>query len=143
MAAPTVQQWSKAGVHDVTLNTGFKAKIRIPNLPALIKSGDIPNELVEVSVKAAQGTLAIDEDLLTKQDDFARKLVPLMMVEPKVTEEDVAKGLVPYEDIELLMELATRQRDVDAVGKHLGGLDTVKSFRELRGLPDVESDLED
>ena len=141
MAAPTVQQWKKAAVHNVTLNSGFECQIRVPNLPLLIKKGDIPNELVEVTVKAAQGVLAIDRELLEQQEDFARKIVPVTVVSPKVTEEDVAD--LPYEDIELLMELATRQRDVDAVGKHLAGLEKVASFRALRELPDVFSDVED
>lgn len=142
MAKPTVQQWKRAGVHDVTLNSGFECQVRIPDIPRLIKAGEIPNELVEVSVKAAQGVLAIDRELLEQQADFAIKLVPLTVVEPKITEEDVASGNIPYEDIELIMELATRQRDVDAVGKHLGGLEKVASFRALRELPDVFEDVE-
>jgi hypothetical protein len=65
--------------------------------------------------------------------------VILTVVEPKITIDDVPE--LPYEDIEMLAELATRQRDLDAVGNHIGGLHEVEAFRTFRGLGAADSPL--
>jgi len=45
-------------------------------------------------------------------------LILEMVVEPKLTQDDV--DLLPGEDRELLIEIAQRERDTDAVGRRLG-----------------------
>jgi hypothetical protein len=60
--------------------------------------------------------------------------------EPVITEEDVHD--LPFEDVELLVEIATRQRDLDAVGNHVGGLHTNKQWRQFRGLTHLDQDVE-
>jgi hypothetical protein len=82
------------------------------------------------------------EDIV-QQADFFNKLCAITVVEPKVTEEDFASGALPFEDKEMLVEFATRQRDLDAVSHHLAGLETSKSFRAARGLIGGIEDLED
>lgn len=124
--------WVKSKVHeDITLPSGFKVDIELPNIPSLIKAGALPNELVEVATKAAV-TNDIPEDMFEKMDDFNNYLVSVTVVNPKITPEDVKD--LPSEDIDMLVGFATRTRDMDAVGHHIAGLETIKSFREFRGL---------
>lgn len=135
---PTSAAWKKAAVHeDITLPSGFKVDIKLPNLPKLIEAGQIPSALVEAAATAAQegGTrsLSIGADLMKNHAEFTQKIIPHTLVSPEVTEEEV--GDLPYEDQEFLVELATRNRDFDAVGHHIGGLHTQDEFRRFRGLP--------
>ena len=124
--------WIKARLHEnVTLPSGFQVDIELPNLPALIKSGSLPNELVEVATKAATEQ-EIPPDLFERLDEFNTYLVAKTVVKPEVAEEDVNK--LPTEDIDMLVGFATRTRDMDAVGKHIAGLETIDSFRKFRKL---------
>lgn len=124
--------WTGRKVHtDITLPSGMKVDITLPNLPALIKSGALPNELIEVATKAATNK-DIPEDLFERLDEFNRFLVAKTVVKPAITEDEVDQ--LPSEDIEMLVEFATRQRDMDAIGHHYAGLETVDSFRQFRRL---------
>lgn len=136
----TLAGWKKAKRHEVTLPSGVTVQVEIPNLPALIKTGQIPNDLVDLTIKAAQGDLVVSKELIEQQADFTAKLVTLTVKEPEVTDEDVAD--LPYEDCELLVEVATRQRDLDAEGHHIGGLEKSADFRKFRGLDFGDSPLE-
>lgn len=134
----TAAAWKKAALHeDITLPSGTKVDIKLPNIPKLIEAGEIPSALVQAAAEAAAegGTrnLTIGEELMKNHADFTRKIIPRTLVTPEVTEEEV--GDLPYEDQEFLVELATRNRDFDAVGKHIGGLHTQDEFRRFRGLP--------
>lgn len=132
--ATSKTNWKKAKVHkDITLPSGEQVDIQIPNLPALVKAGALPNELLEVATKAA-ATGQVPDDLLEKLDDYHRFLVARTVVAPAITEEEVND--LPTEDIEMLVSFATRQRDTDAIGHHLAGLETVAEFRRFRGLDD-------
>lgn len=126
--------WKKAGVHTVALPSGMEVDVRIPNLPLMIKQGSIPNNLIQTAL-GVMDNQSITAELLSEQADFFHMLVASMVVEPELTPEEVPE-VVPYEDIELLAELATRQRDVDALGHHIGGLHTSKDWRVFRGLED-------
>jgi hypothetical protein len=126
-----IESWKSRKRHTVTLQSGAVVEIEIPNLPLLIKTGRIPNHLIEVAVKAQTATRITKEDV-EDQYEFYRQLVALTVVEPELTADDVDS--LPFEDVEMLVEFATRARDIDAVGHHLGGLETVDSFRDLRGL---------
>lgn len=130
--ASTKTNWKKARVHeDITLPSGAKVDIVLPNLPALAKSGALPNELVEVATKAAS-TGEVPPDLLEQLDAYHKFLVVHTVHKPEITTEDVPE--LPAEDVDMLIQFATRQIDTDAIGHHLAGLETVKSFREFRGL---------
>lgn len=137
--AKTLDAWTKAKVHeDITLPSGFQIDLEVPNLPQLIANGDIPNELVDVAIGVASGRSTPGRDVIEQSVDFAAKVVSLAVKAPEITEQDVLGGKVPYEDVEMIVEIATRQRDLDAVGKHIGGLDKLQEFRTFRRLDSIE-----
>lgn len=128
----TLAAWKKAGVHSVTLSTGFECDIRIPNLPELVSAGEFPNHLVDVAISVASGDRKVSADEIKSQAEFYRELISRTMVDPQVTPDQVAE--IPFEDIEILAAIATRQRDVDALGKHIAGLDKSEEWRKFRGI---------
>lgn len=135
----TAADWKKRRVHeDVTLPSGAQVDITIPNLAQLIESGSLPNKLIPVAV-SLQSANKLSEDVLKDAWEFAKFIVPTMVVNPALEPADVDD--IPYEDVELLIAFATRATDMDAVGKHLGGLHTVQSFRDLRGIFTTDPDL--
>ena len=123
--------WKSAKIHSVVLPSGIEVDIEIPNLPQMVKTGQIPNDLLDAALGAIQRD-EITPDLLKEQADFYNKLVATMVVSPSIAEEDVPE--LPYEDVELLVELGTRQRDLDAIGRHIGGLHKSDEWRRFRGL---------
>lgn len=138
--ATTATKWKKAAEHEITVPSGEVVKIKIPDLPALIKTGQIPNNLIDAAIGVISGGKKVDREFVVEQGEFVDKLVALTVVEPSITEEDAKH--IPVEDKELISELATRQRDLDAVGHHIGGLHTNKDFRTFRGLTTGYEDLE-
>lgn len=127
----TITKWKSAAVHPVTLPSSTVVDIRIPNLPEMIESGEIPNDLIDVAIEVAQGTRKVTSKDIKEQAEFYRHLVSKTVVNPKVTPEQVPE--IPYEDTDMLVEIATRQRDVDALGHHIAGLHTNKDWRKFRG----------
>lgn len=130
--AATKTGWKKAKVHEgVTLPSGTVVSVTLPNLAQMLKAGDIPNQLLEqaLSLRTAK---TIDADAIDKSWEFAVKIVPATVAEPRITEEDVSD--LPIEDVEMLVAFATRNTDTDAVGHQLGGLETLRSFRAHRGI---------
>lgn len=141
MAAPkkvtSKSAWKKAAVHDdVTLPSGVIVSIKIPNLPELVTAGEFPNHLVDTAISVASGTTKVNSDHVKEQAEFHRHLVYKTVVEPALDLEDVKE--IPTEDVELLVALATRQRDVDAVGRHIAGLDDSEEWRRFRGLSEID-----
>jgi nucleotide-binding universal stress UspA family protein len=148
VATTSKAQWKRSKTHEVTLPSGAEVKIELPDLAAMIKGGQIPNELLDVATKVGSGqSIAADEDgaekrkLLGQAVDFNAFLIEKTVVDPKVTAEEVINEEIPAEDADLIVQLALRRTDFDAVGKHLGGLDTVPSFRKFRGLDSSIEDL--
>lgn len=138
----SVDDWENAGETPIVLPSGKVVKIRVPDLPALIESGELPQSLLDIAVKVASGErLKPTKELLTKQKTFTDALVRLMVVKPKLTEETVQR--VPYLDKELLVEIGTRQRDIDAEYNHIGGLQKSDQWRRFRGFERSDSTLED
>lgn len=121
--------WKKSKFHDVTCPSGTVVTIQIPNLPALIKSGRVPNELLDAAIGSGPDT-EITKEMIEKQADFYNFLVSITVTDPVVEPHEVSE--LPYEDVEMIASLALRQRDMDAVYKHIGGLDKVSSFRTFR-----------
>lgn len=140
-AAKTAAGWKSRRRHTISLPSGMEVEIEIPNLPVLVKTGQLPNDLVKDALGAIQGgTLTVDT--IKEQADFYGKLVAITVKEPVVTEDDVVgDDPLPFEDIEMIVEIATRQRDLDAVGDHIGGLHTSKKWRTFRGLDHLDSNV--
>lgn len=134
------QGWKDAKVHAVVLNSGVEVDITIPNLPLMIKTGQIPNDLVELALGVMQGTVKVTAEMTAEQADFFAMLVSKIVVDPPVEPEDYAD--LPYEDVEMLVEIGTRQRDLDALGRHIGGLHTSAEFRRFRSLDGFDTPLE-
>ena len=135
--AATKTSWKKAAVHEgVTLPSGTVVSIKLPNLSLMLRTGQLPNGLVEAAVNQQNaidsGNPQITAEMIEQQWDFYAFLVSKTVVEPEISQEDVAE--IPAEDIEMIVEFATRQRDMDAVYRHLSGLDTQESFRRFRGV---------
>lgn len=128
--------WKKAAVHEgVTLPSGAVVSIKLPNLSLMLKTGQIPNPLVEAAVEMQNATerdIEITREMIEQQWDYYAFLVSKTVVEPAITQEEVQE--IPAEDIEMLVEFATRQRDIDAVYRHIAGLDQLESFRKFRSL---------
>ncbi len=130
--AKSAADWKRRRVHtDVTLPSGTVVDITLPNLPQLIKSGKLPNALLEAALRQ-QNAQEVTKELLEETWDYTEYIIPLMLVEPEISAEDVAE--LPAEDLELLTAFASRQTDVDAAYRQLGGLDTLDRFREARGI---------
>lgn len=139
----TVSAWKKAKSHRVRLYSGVYVYIQIPDLPKLIESGALPQPLLDVALGTSPG-IGDDEAPTVESFEQQRKFTDFMVkesvVEPKLTDEDIAE--IPFEDKILITEIATRQRDFDAEYNHIGGLNTSKSFRQFRGLGEFDPDVE-
>lgn len=132
--ATSLAGWKKNKTHYPMLPSGTRVGIQVPDLPSLLAGGDIPQPLIEKAL--ADGPDATpDPETIKQQNDFQSHLVKVTVVEPKLTDEDIKE--LPYEDISFIVEIATRQRDVDALGEHIGGLpatsDQWAAFREGDG----------
>lgn len=138
----TASAWKAAAVHDATLPSGFKVKVKVPNLTAMAKAGTLPNELLDLVTKDA-ATGPTDPPPLQEQIDeqykFNRCLTVLTVVEPKITDGDFDE--IPAEDVQMIVQIALRQTDMDAIGHQLGGLETIESFRQFRDLDSSLTDL--
>ena len=130
----TLANWKKSGEHEIVLASGLDTKvtIRIPNLPELVSAGEFPNHLVEVAISVATGETKVTAEEVKAQAEFYRELISRTLVEPQVAPEDVKE--LPFEDIELIAAIATRQRDIDALGNHIAGLDKSDDWRRFRQL---------
>lgn len=132
--------WLAKRQHTVTLPSGAVVTIEVPNLVAMAKSGQLPNELLGLVAKPQEEQAQVDpKEQLDQMDAFDRFIVPLTVVDPSITAEDYDR--LPVHDIEMIRRFATRQIDMDAVGHHLGGLEVVAEFRQFRGLDDDLSGL--
>lgn len=146
MSKTTKTQWFKAKRHEgVTLPSGTVVTVQIPNLPLMLKTGQLPNQLVEAAVSqqnlAAKGNLEVTREMIEEQWDYYSFLVSKTVAEPELTQDEVAE--IPAEDVEMLVEIATRQRDMDAVYRHLAGLEQQETFRQFRGLFASNAGMED
>lgn len=123
--------WQKANAHTITLPSGTVVKIKLPNLPEMIKAGQFPNQLLSIAIKRVQEE-EITADKIKELADYHRFIVHTMLIAPKVELEDVPE--LPPADVDMLIAIANRERDMDAVGHHLSGLETVDAFQKFRGL---------
>lgn len=155
--AVTKSGWGKAGTHTVTLPSGAEVDIRIPDLARLAAQGKLDNELLKDATPPPDPNEEYIPDepppvktpeerkkALADLAEFNAWLVSITVVNPKVTPEEAADpDVVPTEDSEVLVEFATRRRDMDVLGHHLAGLETNADWRTFRGLPPRDEDLLD
>lgn len=140
--------WKKAGVHTVTLPTGAIVKIRIPNLAQMAQAGELDNDLLQYAVPSLptdpdeEPSPEQKKENLTKLANFHQWLVSHTLVEPSLSPEEVAET-VPTPDLEVLVELASRRRDMDVVGHHIGGLEVSADWRKFRGIDAGNEDFLD
>lgn len=139
-------EWTKAGVHNVLLHSGVRVDIRIPDLPALIETGVIPQHLLETAINVANAQQRgapqqVDKETILRQKEFVDKIVEVTVVKPKLDPEKVRE--IPVEDRELITELATRSRDVDAEGEHIAGLNKSEKWRRFRGIGEFDPTVAD
>lgn len=133
----SVSAWKRAGVHYPLLPSGVRVGIRIPDLPALIEAGTIPQHLLDVALEVAGGKIETPTiDLIKQQREFTDLVVQLTVVDPALKDEDLPG--VPFEDKELLVSFATRKRDIDAEGEHIAGLSSSEKFRRFRQLGEFD-----
>lgn len=132
----TLAAWKKNAVHPITLASGTEVEIKIPNLPELVSAGEFPNHLVDTAINVATGKTEVTSEEVKSQAEFYRELVSRTVVEPSLTPEDVKD--IPFEDVELISAIATRQRDVDALGHHIAGLDKNADWRKFRGVEYID-----
>jgi hypothetical protein len=132
----------------VTLPSSAVVKIRIPNLAQMAQSGELDNELLQYAVPSLpaeadeEPTGAQKKENLTKLAKFHQWLVSHTLVEPELSPEEV-KDTVPTPDLEVLVELASRRRDMDVKGHHIGGLEVSADWRKFRGIESRDEDFLD
>lgn len=128
--------WKKNRVHKgVVCPSGAVISVQIPNLTTLAASGEIPNELVDIAAAVTQTLAAgkpVPEDSMEKMQELERYLVLHTVAEPKITKEDIDD--LPAEDVSFIGELAFRQRDTDALGNSIAGLDALAKYATFRDL---------
>lgn len=139
----SLSAWKKAAVHTIRVPSGEFIEVKIPDLPAMIEGGQIPQNLLDAALSAASGK---DQqhptvELIKQQKEFTDHLVKVTVVTPTLSDADLSD--IPYEDKELIVEIAMRQRDLDAEGSHIAGLDTSEKFRRFRGLSSGDPLLDD
>lgn len=134
--------WKKSAVHNLVLPSGTVIGMKIPDVPTLIEAGTIPNHLLEAALGAAKNPedQAPTRDMISQEREFTDLLVHLSVVDPKVSVEDAAD--IPMEDKAMIVAVATRQRDIDAEGNHIAGLDKSEKFRRFRRVGEFDPLLE-
>ena len=141
--AVTLADWKKAKDHTIRLPSGVYVDVAIPDLAKMIESGEIPQNLLDAAL-AATGASERDDaptkEFILQERQFANRLVQATVSKPKLSEDEVDE--IPFEDKVLIVEVATRQRDLDAEGNHIGGLQKSSDFRKFRGLDGFESSVE-
>lgn len=133
--------WKKAAGHVVTCPSGAEISVKIPDLAGMIVNGVVPQNLLDVAVGVANDAEETKPsvELVKQQQEFTNLLVLHTVVEPKLAESDLPD--LPFEDKEFIVSLATRQRDLDALGEHIGGLTKSEKFRRFRRLGEFDSDV--
>ena len=131
--------WKRRAGHNITLPTGVKVRVRFPDVAALIRSDALPQELIHTAfmdkfapdlLRQIVGDPEKERELLANFNDLTDRLAVEMLVEPKLTLEELRE--LPQEDLEMLKEIAMRERNTDARGVQLGvvPLDVFATFRE-------------
>jgi hypothetical protein len=127
----TKGQWLNRSVHTVTCYSGTVVKIRIPDLMLMLKNDTIPTRLRDIALQRADNERELsasdveqpapNEERMKAVKEGAELLFWLvsdMVLDPLITPEEVEQ--LPTDDRTMLMEIANRERDTDALGVSLG-----------------------
>lgn len=121
------ERWLERGVHEMETVTGVTVKVRLPDLATLVARQRVPDHLRVIAAQTFLRNVKIetgiednpvDLDKLGELYELNMWLVAEMLVDP-VLDVDQVKQL-PSEDIDLLLDIALRERDTDARGRRLG-----------------------
>lgn len=142
------------GFHRITLPSGAFVGVRFPPLGVLIQAGHVPLELRELAkaeyavaggAAAAVGRAIADRDssnpdewdaIALEVEKLRRFLTWIVaehtLVEPKLTVEELEAGDLDERDLDMLIDIALRRTDRDAMGVRLGvmSLEDMAVFRE-------------
>jgi hypothetical protein len=144
MAVKDLKAWGAKKRHQVTLPSGAEVEIEIPDLPALMAAGTIPQDLLDTAIELADQDPASFKgrsgELVKEQRILTNTLVRITVKSPDLTDssDDEIETNIPVPDREMIAEFALRQRDIDANFEHIGGLHKSASFRAARGIPDPD-----
>lgn len=134
--------WRKrndSGPHRATFPSGAVLEFIIPDSGSLLRSGRLPENLRETALLCAahpdgpdgyMGELVTAAIIAGERNERSATvtqaiadgmelrdvLIAEMLVEPKVTPEEVARGDFPELDVKMLLEFAERRRNTDALG---------------------------
>lgn len=148
-----------AGPHYAVLPSGVDpdgedhsyVRFRILSTGELLRSGDLPEALRDIALMYAEHPEGPEElmrelvvsaafaekgrealvRLIRTARDLQPHLVAASLVEPEVTAQEIDSGAFPELDVKMLVELASRRRNVDAAGNRLpiALLDDLVPFR--------------
>ena len=144
----SLSAWKKAATHYPMLPSGSRVGIKVPDLPRMIEAGSIPQHLLEAAVGAARQQAEAETELTPEkivsnakeEREFTDIVTMLTVTEPKLSESDLKD--IPFEDKQFIVAVATRIRDLDALGDHLAGLTKSEKFRRFRGIGEFDPALE-
>ena len=124
MASSKLTQWKKKRIRTVTLPSDVEVDLAMPNLPAMIKAGKLPNNLVKMAM--GEGSVEQEDDvaLAGQLSDFQETLVALTVVDPPLEVDDVKE--LPYEDIAFIFDFALRGTAAKEAGQ--------ESLEEFQGV---------
>lgn len=155
------KQRNDRGPHKAVFPSGSTLEFLIADQGMLLRSGKLPDRLRTTALlcaahpSGADGYMADlvthatiagakDEILQAVEDgmDLGHILVSEMLVNPKVTPEEVAAGDFPELDIRMLLEFAERRRNTDAAGNRLPIL-VVEQWATFRAEPNGATGIGD
>lgn len=116
----------------ITLPTGTQVRIEVPDLVELLAQGHVPNPLVKFALEATESLqtgLDVDMDKIKEAAEFMRWVVAVTVKDPEIEPSDVPE--IDAMDTAMVLEFAMRQRQVDAVGHQLHGLEKIQDWRRF------------
>lgn len=139
--ATNLSGWKKAANHTVLVPSNQYVTLKIPDLPKMIESGQIPQHLLDAALGAAgSADTPPTKEMIVQEREFTDCMVMLSVVEPKITEADLTD--IPFEDKVFIAEIATRRRDLDAAYQHIAGLHKIESWRKFREYGEFDPNVE-
>ena len=155
--ADSLDEWRGRNLHNVVMPSGARAIIQFPEIGPLVLANALPDDLKEFAqqeITHELGMIGAYADEIVKYDpdtpedmEKARALTKkfsdtlkwlvaeYVVVEPKVTVEDLNDESFPLQDLDWLYGVATRRVNEDALGRRLGvaRLDALATFPEAHG----------
>lgn len=151
--ADSAEAWAGRKRHKVVLPSGTKAVIELPELGVLALANLVPDDLIELARQeiahrhGVHGAYAEEMAKLGDSEEDGKLATELtqrywqllkwlvtehVLVEPKLTIEQLSDESFPMQDLDWLFGVAIRRIDEDALGRRLGvaRLDEFATFRD-------------